>query len=84
MREMAPLLRLFSHVHLFVTSWTVARQAPLSMDSPGKNTRVGSHALSPGDLPDPGMEPVSLSLQNWQAGSLPLAPPWKPQRGMGV
>ena len=33
----------------------------------------------PGDLPDPGMEPVSLNVYlHWQAGSLPLAPPWKP------
>ena len=30
-------------------------------DSPGKNTGVGSHALLPsGDLPDPGIEPISL------------------------
>ena len=29
---------------------------------------------SPGDLPNPGIEPVSLFLQHWQAGSLPLHP----------
>ena len=28
----------------------------------------------PGGLPDPGIEPSSLSLQHWQAGSLPVAP----------
>ena len=32
----------------FVTPWTVAHQAPLSMDSPGKNTGVGCHALLQG------------------------------------
>ena len=32
----------------------------------------------PGDLPNPGTEPGSLSLLHWQAGSLPLAPPGKP------
>ena len=33
---------------------------------------------SPGDLPDPGIELVSLtSNRHWQAGSLPLAPPGK-------
>ena len=32
-------------VRLFVTLWTVARQAPLSMDSPGKNTGLGCHFL---------------------------------------
>ena len=35
----------FSHVGLLLTPWTVACQAPLSMDSPGQNTRVGSHPL---------------------------------------
>ena len=37
-----------SYVWLFVTLWTVVHQAPLSMDSPGKNTRVGFHALLQG------------------------------------
>ena len=32
----------------------------------------------PGDLPDPGIEPASLSLLHWQAGSLPSDPPVKP------
>ena len=35
----------FSHVQLFVALWTIARQAPLSMDFLGKNTGVGCHAL---------------------------------------
>ena len=34
---------------------------------------------SPGDLPNPGIEPVSLSSPAMQAASLPLAPPGKPQ-----
>ena len=29
----------------------------------------------PGNLPNPGIEPVSLTSPVWQAGSLPLAPP---------
>ena len=32
----------------------------------------------PGDLPDPGIEPVSFMSPAWKAGSLPLAPPGKP------
>ena len=32
---------------------------------------------SPQDLPDPGIEPVSLVLLRWQADSLPLAAPGK-------
>jgi len=32
----------------------------------------------PGDLPEPGIKPAS-HLLHWQAGSLPLGPPGKPQ-----
>ena len=35
----------FSRIRLFVTLWTVVCQAPLSIDSLGKNTEVGCHAL---------------------------------------
>ena len=49
--------------------WIVAHQAPLSRDFPGKNTEVGCHFLSPGDLPDPRIKPRSPA---WQADSLPL------------
>ena len=42
------LLSHFSHVQLFATLWMIAHQAPLSMDSPGKNTAVGCHALLQG------------------------------------
>ena len=52
--------------------WTVARQAPLTRDSPGKNTEVGCHALLQGDLPDPGIEPMSPEFPALQAVSLPL------------
>ena len=37
-----------SCVQLFVTPWTVAHQASLSWDSPGKNTGVGCYALLQG------------------------------------
>ena len=33
----------------------------------------------PGDCPDSGIKPASLSLLHWQAGSLPLEPPGKSQ-----
>jgi len=41
--------------------WTVARQAPLSMGFPGKNTEMSYCALPPGDLPDPGIKPTFLT-----------------------
>ena len=55
----ACVLTRFSCVQLCVTQWTVGCQTPLSRDSSGKNTGVGSHTLLQ-DLPDPGFEPASL------------------------
>ena len=48
-----------SHVHLFVTTWTIARQAPLSVGFPRLEYWSGLPFPSPGDLPDPGIEPSS-------------------------
>ena len=48
-----------SHVQLFATLWTVAHQAPLSREFPRQEYWSGLPFPSPGDLPDPGVEPVS-------------------------
>jgi len=40
--------RYVSHVQLFATPQTIAHQAPLSWDFPGKNIGVGSHSLLQG------------------------------------
>ena len=50
-----------SRVQLFATPWTVVRQENL-WDSPGQNTECGYPIPSPGDLPDPGIEPKSPTL----------------------
>ena len=42
------MLSCFSRVQLFVTPWTVAHQAPLPWDPPGKNTGVGCCFLHQG------------------------------------
>ena len=54
------VLSRFSRVQLFATPWTVACQAPLSMRFPRQEYWSRLPFLSPGDLPDPGIEPVSL------------------------
>ena len=64
-----------SRIRLFVTPWTVACQAPLSMGFSRQEYRRGLPCSSPGDLPDPGNEHTSLMSPNWQAASLPLVPP---------
>ena len=48
-----------SHVQLFVTPWTVAHQAPLSMAVSRQEYWNGLPFPPPGDLPDPGVDPVS-------------------------
>ena len=42
--------------------------------------RSGLPYPSPGDLPNPGIEPESLNLLHWQVGCLPLEAPGKPYR----
>ena len=49
-----------SHVQLFVTAWTVAQQAPLSMEFSRQEYWSGLPFPTPGDLSDPGNEPASL------------------------
>ena len=52
-----------SHVQLFATPWTVAYQAPPSMGFSRRECWSGLPFPSPGDLPDPGIEPRSPALQ---------------------
>ena len=65
-----------SHVQLFATPWTVAHQAPLSLEFSRQEYWSGLPFPSPGDLPDPGIEPGSLAPQ---ADSLPSEPAGKPK-----
>ena len=64
----------FSHIQLFATQCTVACQAPLSMGFSRQKYWSGLPFLSPGDLPNPGIEPVFLMSPALAAGSLPVAP----------
>ena len=64
-----------SCVRLFVTLWTVAHQAPPSMGFSRQEYWSGLPFPSPGDLPDPGIEPRSPVLQ---ADALTSEPPGKP------
>ena len=51
-----------SRIRLFVTSWSVAHQAPPSNGFSSQEYWSGWPFPSPGDLPDPGIEPRSSSL----------------------
>ena len=74
------VVKSLSRVRLFATPWTVAYQAPLSMGlflitggwEPTDEFPNGLPFPSPGDLPNPGLEPRSPAL--W-TDALPSEPP---------
>ena len=57
----ACMLSCFSRIWLFATLWTVACQAPLSMGFSRQEYWSVLPCPPPGDLPDPGIEPASMS-----------------------
>ena len=60
-----------SHIQLYVTPWTVAHQAPLSMGFPRQEYWRGCHFLLQGIFMTQGL---NLHLQPWLMDSLPLSP----------
>ena len=64
----------------FVTLWTVARQAPLSMGFSRHGYWSGLPCPPPGDLPDPGIEPESPASSAPQVDPLPLTHRGSPPR----
>ena len=54
-------MKLLSHVGHVAIPWTVAYQAPPSVDFSRQEYWSGLPFSSPGDLPDLGIEPVSLA-----------------------
>ena len=68
-------MKSLSRVRLFVTPWTVTCQVPPSMGFSRPEYWSGLPFPSPGDLPDPRIEPRSPTLQ---ADALPSEPPGAP------
>ena len=64
--------------HTIVTLWTVACQAPLFVGFSRQEYWSGLPFTCPGDLPNPEIQPTSLTSPVLAAGSLPLVPPGKP------
>ena len=68
-----------SHVQLFVTPWTVAHQAPLSMGFSRQEYWSGLPHPAPGDLPNPGIEPTSLTSLALAGRFFTTSTTWKAQ-----
>ena len=69
---------LLNCVRFFVTSWTVPHQAPLSMGFSRQGYWSGLPLPSPGNLPDPGIEPTSLASPALAGRFFTTEPPGKP------
>ena len=73
----ACVLSCFSHVQLYATLWTAACQTPLFMRFSRQEYWSGSLCPHPGDLPDPGSEPVSCMSPALAGGFLTTSPAWE-------
>ena len=73
-----------SQVRLFAPPWTVAQQAPPSREFFRQEYWSGLPFPTPGDLPDPGIEPASLAFPALAGGLFTSTPPRKPSWLLGT
>ena len=71
------MLSRFSHVQLFATLWIVAHQTPLSTGFSKQEHWSGLPCPPPEDLPDPGIELVSLSSSALADGFFTTSTSWE-------
>ena len=71
------MLNHFSCIRLFATPWTVACQTPLSMGFSRQEYWSGLLCPPPGDLPDPGIEPASLTSPALARGFFTTSTTWE-------
>ena len=66
-----------SPVQLFVTMWTIAHWAPLTMGFSRQEYWSGLPGPPPGDLPHPGIKPASLASPALGGGFFTISTTWK-------
>ena len=71
------VLSCFGHVQLFATQWTVAHQAPLLMGFFRQEYWSGLPCPPPGDLPNPGIKPMSFLSPALAAGFATTSTTWE-------
>ena len=79
----ACVLSHFSHVWPFVTLWTVAHQAPLSMGFSRQEYWSGLPCPPPGNFPNPGIEPTSPASPAWAGSFFTTSTIWEALVGIG-
>ena len=70
------------HFRLSVTPWTGARQAPLSIGLSRQEYCSGLPCPPPGDLPDPGIQPESLTSPALAGGLFTTSAAWEHPTGL--
>ena len=73
----ACVLNCFSHIQLFETAWTVVHQAPLFMGFSRQEYWSGLPFPSPEDLPNAGIEPMSLMSLELAGGFFTTSTIWE-------
>ena len=68
----------------FVIPWTVAHQAPLSVEFSRQEYWSGLPFSSPGDLPDPEIKPTSLKSRALAGGFFSTSYIWEPANAKGL
>ena len=81
--ELCAVLSRFSHVQLFATPRTIACQDPLSVGFSRQEYWSGLPCPPPGDLPDPGIELMSLTTPTLADRFFTAKPPRKPLHLLG-
>ena len=71
------MLSSFCGVQLFVTLWTIARWVPLSLGFSRQGYWSGLPCPPPGDLPNPGIEPTSLTSPALAVGFFTTGATWE-------
>ena len=66
-----------SRVQCSTTSWTIAHQAPLSMKFSKQEYLRGLPFFPPGDLPNPGIEPLSFMSPAFAAWLFTTSTTWE-------
>ena len=76
------MLSRFICVQLSVTLWTVAHQVPLPMGFSRQEYWSGLPCPPPGDLPEPGIKPTSLTSPALASGFFITSASWKALKGV--
>ena len=78
--ECACVLSCFSCVQLFVTQWTIAHQAPLSLGFSRQEYWSGLPCPPPGDIPDPELKLAPFTSPAQAGRFFTASATWEPQR----